>query len=74
MSKNIPAKIKKEIDAFCKWAGYSSWRLDPDGELTMLDKKGEPCGWSEYWSGSTIWKRWAKLQESLRCAVEGEKR
>ena len=74
MSASIPAKVRKEIDAFCEWGGYSSWRFDPDGELTMLSKKGEPCGWSEYWSGSTIAKRWKKLEESLRCVVEGEKR
>jgi len=64
---------KLKIQKFCRWAGYDAWRVDRDGELTML-QKGEPFGQSEYKKGSPIQVQWKALQKLIDRESDGRRK
>lgn len=61
--------LRAMIDAFARWAGYTDWIVEPDGDLTMFDGK-EPFGPTEYQAGSAIRVLW----EALETAVAHERK
>lgn len=63
--------LRTLIDAFARWAGYTDWHVEPDGDLTMFDGK-EPFGLTEYKEGSAIRVLWKGLQTAIAADKDGE--
>lgn len=58
-------RLERKIEAFLKKYDFAKYEVDPDGELTIFDAKGEPFGLTEFVSGSPIKSEWKKLQKEV---------